>query len=158
MTMSSNQQSGRSSRTRLRPQAEINVVPYIDVMLVLLIIFMITAPLLSQGVHVDLPKVQAHALPPKEIPLIISIDENGQYFLNSQTNPQAPLMAQDLVTQVVATLTLAKERQEQRDVYVKGDQHVSYGRVIALMALLQEAGVDNVGLITEPPAPNSLQR
>lgn len=130
--------------------AEINVVPYIDVMLVLLVIFMIAAPLLSQGVNVALPQANAKALPPKpEPPIIVSVDRTGQLFLNVSDQPKSAISAQVLMVQVAAQLAVAKQKNQIRDVYVKGDRSVDYGKVVEVMVMLQKAGVDNVGLLTE---------
>ena len=135
-------------RTRKRPMSEINVVPYIDVMLVLLIIFMITAPLLSQGVKIDLPQVPSEALPASDNdPVIISVDAAGNFFINYGENQDQPVSPEVLVNRVGA---LIKYRPE-LPVLVKGDVSVNYGRVVQAMALLQGAGVKGIGLITEPP-------
>jgi biopolymer transport protein TolR len=139
-------------KIRKRPIAEINVVPYIDVMLVLLVIFMIVTPILTQGVNVKLPQAAAKALPPKqETPIIVSVDSRGDYFLNTTDNPTQPISAENLLTQVAATLQLAKQNHQQRDVYVKGDSEVDYGKVVRAMVLLQQAGADSVGLMTQTP-------
>ena len=136
-------------RTRKRPMSEINVVPYIDVMLVLLVIFMITAPLLSQGVKVDLPQVPSKPLPPTEKePVVISVDHAGNFFINYGEDQDQPVPPQLLATRVAALL----KYQPKIPVFVKGDHGVPYGRVVELMALLQAAGVNGVGLVTEPPA------
>ena len=128
--------------------SEINVVPYIDVMLVLLIIFMITAPLLSQGVKIDLPQVPSEALPASDNdPVIISVDAAGNFFINYGENQDQPVSPDVLVNRVGA---LIKYRPE-LPVLVKGDAAVNYGRVVQSMALLQGAGVKGIGLITEPP-------
>ncbi len=135
-------------RIKKRPISEINVVPYIDVMLVLLIIFMITAPLLSQGVNVDLPQVPSKPLPEQsKDPVIISVDNVGNFYISFGENQDDPVSPDDLVNRVGA---LIKYRPG-IPVYVKGDQRVAYGRVVELMAILQGAGVPSVGLITEPP-------
>ena len=135
-------------RIRKRPMSEINVVPYIDVMLVLLIIFMITAPLLSQGVKIDLPQVPSEALPASDNdPVIISVDAAGNFFINYGENQDQPVSPDVLVNRVGA---LVKYRPE-LPVLVKGDAGVNYGRVVQAMALLQGAGVKGIGLITEPP-------
>lgn len=132
--------------------AEINVVPYIDVMLVLLVIFMITTPLLSQGVKVDLPQASAQPLTAKEQePIIVSIDDQGQYFLNISANPDQPVDAAALTAQVTEGLKSSQPGQSPRQVLVKGDQRVDYGKVVQAMVLLQQAGVPGVGLVTEPP-------
>lgn len=134
-----------------RSIAEINVVPYIDVMLVLLVIFMITAPLLSQGVTVNLPQASAKALPPKpEPPIVVSVDSRGAMYLNTASQPKMPISAQALTVQIAAQLALAKQKNQIRDVYVKGDRSADYGKIMETMVLLQKAGVENVGLITQP--------
>ncbi len=136
-------------RIRKRPMSEINVVPYIDVMLVLLIIFMITAPLLSQGIDVKLPQSPSELLPPTEKePLVVSIDSSGNFFINYGENQDQPVSSDILVNRVAALL----KYQPKIPVYIKGDTNVPYGRVVAAMALLQQAGVDGIGMVTEPPA------
>lgn len=138
---------------RRRPMAEINVVPYIDVMLVLLIIFMVTAPLLSQGVNVNLPKASAQTIPPKEQePLIISVDVQGNYYLNVASNPNQAIEATALTQFVSNALQAANQKGQQRQVLVKGDKDVNYGKVISAMVLLQQAGAPSVGLVTESPS------
>ena len=130
---------------------EINVVPYIDVMLVLLIIFMITAPLLTQGIKVDLPKAKAETLSAHNNlePLVLSVDARGRLYLNVGANPQQPL---DDAT-ALARATAALRRSPQRVVLVKGDRAVPYGRVVTAMVLLQQAGASKLGFLTEPPPP-----
>ena len=128
--------------------SEINVVPYIDVMLVLLVIFMITAPLLSQGVKVDLPRVPSQPLPPTDKePVIVSVDHAGRFFINYGDNQDKPVDAQTLVNRVSAL----RKYQPKIPFFVKGDSQVPYGRVVQAMALLQAAGVNGVGLVTKPP-------
>lgn len=132
---------------RRRVVAEINVVPYIDVMLVLLIIFMVTAPLVTQGVKVDLPQAVAQPLPDdSKPPLIASIDKQGQYFLNVGESVESPLDASEMKALVAAQLAVDENIQ----FVVKGDGDVPYKSVIDLMVLLQEAGVPSLGLMTEP--------
>ena len=130
----------RSKRTL---SSEINVVPYIDVMLVLLVIFMITAPLLSQGIHVSLPKASSKLLDHKRPPIIVSVDRLGRYFLNISSLPSKPINAQELMSLV------SKKLKPKQDVYVKGDRNVNYGKVVYAMSLLKKAGASEVGLITE---------
>jgi biopolymer transport protein TolR len=129
---------------------EINVVPYIDVMLVLLIIFMITAPLLTQGITVDLPRAAAEPLDPALMqdnePLVLSIDRDGQLFLNIGDDEEAPIDEQTVVARTAAVL----RRNAQTPVLVKADRAVSYGRVVTGMVLLQQAGALKVGFITDP--------
>ena len=128
--------------------SEINVVPYIDVMLVLLIIFMITAPLLSQGVKIDLPQVPSETLPASDNdPVIISVDAAGNFFINYGENQDQPVTPEVLVNRVGALI----KYHPKLPVLVKGDADVNYGRVVQAMALLQGAGVKGIGLITEPP-------
>lgn len=143
-----------NNRNRRRPMAEINVVPYIDVMLVLLIIFMVTTPLLSQGVKVDLPKAQAQALSSKQNePIIVSVDAQGNYYLNIAADPATPIPPITLQNRVSAELNQSQQAGEQRQVFVKGDKNVDYGKVVQAMVVLQQAGAQSVGLMTE--APNS---
>jgi len=134
-------------RKRRRPVSEINVVPYIDVMLVLLIIFMVTAPLISQGVKVDLPKASAHPIEQEDNPPIIaSVDVKGRYFLNVGDDQESPISQDELGAIVKAQLT----KEPNTPVVVKGDGQVAYNEVIQLMVLLQQAGVPSVGLMTDP--------
>jgi biopolymer transport protein TolR len=132
---------------------EINVVPYIDVMLVLLIIFMVTAPLLTQGVKVELPKAGAEPLAVKnkqnELPLVLSIDRDGRLYLNIGANPREPIDDQLLLARATALL----RRTPDVDVLVKGDSAVAYGRGISAMVLLQQAGARKVGFLTDPLPP-----
>lgn len=135
-------------RKKRRPVSEINVVPYIDVMLVLLIIFMVTAPLITQGVKVDLPKANAEPLAQDtKPPLIATVDAEGKYYLNMGEDQQAPMPAVDLATLVAAHLQIAPDT----PVLVKGAESVPYVKVVDLMVLLQRAGAPSVGLITDPP-------
>lgn len=141
-----------NNRNRRRPIAEINVVPYIDVMLVLLIIFMVTTPLLSQGVKVDLPKAKAQALSAKQKePIIVSVDAQGNYYLNIAADANKPIAPIVLQNRVTAELNQAQQAGEQRQVFVKGDKNVDYGKVVQAMVVLQQAGAQSVGLMTESP-------
>lgn len=134
-------------RVRRRKVAEINVVPYIDVMLVLLIIFMVTAPLITQGVKVDLPKADAKPLDKdSKVPLVASVDAEGKYYLAVGTSKNEPMSAIEVATLVKAHL----EVEPNTPVVVNGDGAVSYNAVIQLMVLLQDvAGVPSVGLMTD---------
>jgi biopolymer transport protein TolR len=140
-----------------KPIAEINVVPFIDVMLVLLVIFMITTPLLTQGVKIELPKTEAKAIPPQQKePLILTVDAKGNYYLNISEKPTQPITLRTLSYLVSLQLSPTKDPGEQRPVLVRGDQNTSYGKIVEAMVLLQKAGAKSVGLITEPtptPAP-----
>ena len=140
----------RTKAKRERPISEINVVPYIDVMLVLLVIFMITAPMLSQGVTVDLPKAASQTLQPTDRePIIVSVNQQGTFFLNISANPADPIESQALIVRVAAELELAKQSGQKLNVLVKGDQGVAYGKVVQAMALLKQAGAEQVGLLTD---------
>jgi biopolymer transport protein TolR len=134
--------------TRRRPMSEINVVPYIDVMLVLLVIFMITAPLLTPGVLVELPQGEAEPLPGEnDEPLVVIVTKSGDYYLSVGDDPDKPISHQVLVTKVSAVL----RHRPGTPVYVRGDTEVEYGKVVTAMVLLQKAGVPGVGLITQSP-------
>ena len=138
-------------RKKRRLMGEINVVPYIDVMLVLLIIFMITAPLLIQGVDVDLPRLDAEPVDPETLqdsePITVSVDAEGQFYLNVGGDDDEPVDREQILERVSAVLAESPET----PVYVRGDSNVPYGRVVTAMTVLQEAGAPSVGLITEPP-------
>ncbi len=135
-------------RMRKRPMSQINVVPFIDVMLVMLVVFMITAPLLNQGVEVNLPQATSEPLPNEDdTPVIVSVDAAGDYFLNIGEQPEHSVDAQTLVTRIAAVLRIKPNRQ----ILVRGDEQVGYGRVVRLMALLQGAGAPTIGLMTEQP-------
>jgi biopolymer transport protein TolR len=132
-----------------RAVAEINVVPYIDVMLVLLIIFMVTAPMLMQGVKVDLPDAAAEPVENQDSePLIVSIDSAGKLYLNVGGDEKQALELATVKQRVSAVL----RRDPKKPVMVWGDQTVSYGAVVTLMTALQESGAPSVGLVTEEPA------
>ena len=129
--------------------AEINVVPYIDVMLVLLVIFMATAPLLMQGVEVDLPKANSSPVSDSDAePLIVSIDAQARLYLNLGASDDQAL-SMETVKQRVATVL---KRNPEKAVMVWGDAAVPYGEVVVLMSELHEAGAPSVGLVTEAPA------
>lgn len=134
-------------RKRRKPVSEMNVVPYIDVMLVLLVIFMATAPLITQGVKVDLPKADAKTIESEEEDmLIVSINAQGQYFLNVGADPELSLSADEVAALVATKL----EQAPSTPVVVNGDGSVSYDKVIELMVLLQKSGAPSVGLMTDP--------
>ncbi len=141
----------RSIRRR-RPMADINVVPFIDVMLVLLVIFMITTPLLMQGVKVELPKAQAKVIQGEsQAPLIVTVDKFGHAYLIVSETPDKFLPPHTLLTRVTAELRLSQAQGQSRQVFVKGDAQAHYGVVVETMALLQKAGVAQVGLMTSLP-------
>jgi len=136
----------RSSR---KPMSDINVVPYIDVMLVLLIIFMVTAPMLTQGVKVDLPQVESDPVNMQEDqePLIITVDSNAAYYLEIGDQTGKPMELATLQERVSVIL----KQNPKVSVLVRGDRHVEYGIVVDLMSALQQSGANGVGLVTENP-------
>lgn len=128
--------------------SEINVVPYIDVMLVLLIIFMITAPLLQQGVEIDLPQANANPMSQdKHEPLVLTVSKTGEFYLNVGQNIEKPVDGEVIVQRVAAVL----KYQPDTPVLVRGDKDVDYGSVTSAMVLLQTAGAEKIGLMTEQP-------
>jgi biopolymer transport protein TolR len=136
-----------------RLMGEINVVPYIDVMLVLLIIFMVTAPLLTQGIKVELPKAAAEPLavkdPKNDKPLVLSIDSAGRLYLNIGGDPTRPIDEQTLSARTAAMIRRAPDI----PILVKGDAQVPYGRVVSAMVILQQAGAAKIGFVTDPLPP-----
>ncbi|MDP7553143.1 MAG: protein TolR [Candidatus Thioglobus sp.] len=142
-------------RSRPNVNADINIVPYIDVMLVLLVIFMMTTPIIEQGVEVELPQTDANMVEyTKDQPTVITIDKHGDYYINSLEDPTAEKMEEGervsiniAVNRVIARLQIWPEMK----VFVRGDKNVDYGSVVELMALLQQNGVDKVGIVTENP-------
>ena len=126
--------------------SQINVTPLVDVMLVLLIIFMVTAPIIQQGVQVSLPKVRAAALPGKDEQFIVSITRDRQIYLNNARLTTAALTAK---------LTAIAHERPDREVFIRADEQVPYGEVMRMMAAIKAAGIDNVGMVTEMPTGNS---
>lgn len=139
-------ESGRRGRRRIRPMAEINVTPFVDVMLVLLIVFMVTAPLLTVGVPVDLPKTKAQALSQDREPLSVTVRRDGTIFLQNTR-----VQEDDLVPRLTA---IAANGYDQR-IFVRGDKLVDYGRVMQVMALISAAGFTHIGLVTDIAKPRS---
>jgi biopolymer transport protein TolR len=136
----------RRQKTR-RPMAEINVVPYIDVMLVLLVIFMITAPLLTEGVKVELPRADANPLKEDaQRPIVFTVDKAGRYYVTYDDDKSVPLDAKTLAVKAAALI----RHNPRAPVLVKGDKDVVYAQVVRLMVLLQQAGATSVGLLTDP--------
>jgi len=128
--------------------AEMNVVPYIDVMLVLLVIFMITAPMLTQGVKVELPKVASETIQVNsEEPVVVSIKADGSYWLKQGKNDNQSMALDELTSHLLT----AQQQQPNLQVLINGDTQVPYGEVVKLMAALQKAQIIRVGLLTEPP-------
>ena len=127
---------------------EINVVPYIDVMLVLLVIFMVTAPLLTQGIEVELPKAGAEPIESAadKLPLIVSVDKAGNLYLSVGDDEDEPSNAKEIVAKVGAILRNSPET----PMLIKADREVEYGYVVGAMVLLQQGGAENVGFVTDP--------
>ena len=136
----------RRQRTKRKLNAEINVVPYIDVTLVLLIIFMVTAPMLTQGVDVDLPKASSEPVETQdEEPLIVTVDSDGLYYINLGEDETVPKSAEQIAGQIQQILSVNPGKM----MLVRGDRQASYDQVVQLMVLLQGAGAERVGLVTE---------
>src|SRR5689334_25272853 len=131
---------GRGGGRRGRPMSEINVTPFVDVMLVLLIVFMVTAPLLTVGVPVDLPQTRAKSLGEDREPLAVTIDNSGRIFLQN-----TPIGEEDLVPKLIA---ISNNGYSQR-IFVRGDKAVDYGKVMQVMGLLNSAGFSRIGLVTD---------
>ena len=142
-------QMGRKNGRR-KPMAEINVVPYIDVTLVLLIIFMITTPMLQTGVEVDLPQAESKTVESEgdgnNPPIVISIKEQGQYYIKSDSQDDEPVLPEEINSRVAAILINKPKTQ----VLINADKGVSYGTVVTVMAAIKNAGVPTVGLMTKP--------
>jgi biopolymer transport protein TolR len=128
--------------------SEINVVPYIDVMLVLLIIFMVTAPLLTQGIEVDLPEAGAEPIESEsnDVPIVLSVDADGNLYINIGDDEDVPQNSREIVARTAAVL----RNRPNTPVLVKADRAVQYGNVVGAMVLLQQAGADKVGFVTDP--------
>jgi biopolymer transport protein TolR len=139
------QRSG-GRRGRIRPMAEINVTPFVDVMLVLLTVFIVTAPLLTVGVPVDLPKTKAQALGQDREPLSVTVRRDGRIFLQN-----VPVSEDELVAKLQA---ISSNGYDQR-IFVRGDQSVDYGRVMQVMATINAAGFTHIGLVTDAARPDA---
>ncbi|HBA88981.1 MAG TPA: protein TolR [Geobacter sp.] len=122
--------------------SQINVTPLVDVMLVLLVIFMVTAPMMQQGVQVNLPKADTKALAPKEDTLVVSVEQSGKTYIN--TSEISPDQLKDKLTSMLAG-------REKREVFLKADSAVPYGDVVRVMAQIKGAGVERLGMVTESP-------
>ena len=127
---------------------EINVVPYIDVMLVLLVIFMVTAPLLTQGIEVDLPKAAAEPIQdvPNTPPLVLSVDKEGNLYINVGDDEDKPTTGEEVIRRVGIVLRTSPETQ----ILVKADRTVPYGNVVGAMVVLQQGGAESIGFVTDP--------
>jgi biopolymer transport protein TolR len=139
----------RPRAKRHKPNAEINVVPYIDVMMVLLVIFMVTAPMLTQGVSVDLPQAKSDPVANDDLsdPLVISVTKAGDYYLELGENNKQPITLERIGVQVAKILQRAPDTQ----VLLRGDRAIEYGHIVRIMTVLQQAGANSVGLVSESP-------
>ena len=126
-----------------RSMADINVTPLVDVMLVLLVIFMVTAPMMQQGVQVNLPKANTKAMTPQDEAVVVSVDKSGKVFINKDEIPAADLRNR---------LTAMFASREKKEVFLKADAGVPYGEVVKTMADIKGAGIERLGMVTEPAA------
>lgn len=141
------QRSGRFERVKKPLKSEMNVVPYIDVMLVLLVIFMVTAPMITSGIHVDLPQANSNPIESKDAPAIVSLDQDGLYYLEYKDHRRTEALELDELKNILST---AQAENKQLNVVIQGATTRPYGEVIALMSSLQDAGLTQVGLLTKP--------
>lgn len=140
------------SRKKPALNADMNVVPYIDVMLVLLVIFMVTAPMLTTGVEVDLPKEQTTAVSQNQLPIIISLTSNGEIFMSYENNMDMPVSEPELIDTLTNLQAQNNAQSEQPlQIMINADQNNQYGAIMSLMANLQQAGIQKVGLLTGAP-------
>jgi len=135
------------TKPKRRLTAEMNVVPYIDVMLVLLVIFMVTAPLLTQGIDVELPQVSSTPIPSEDEPVTLYVDVKGRYFIDVGADSKSPLSDQQVVERIGAIL----HQKPETTILVRADARVNYGRVVNGMSLLQQAGAGKIGFVTDAP-------
>jgi biopolymer transport protein TolR len=135
-----NGRNGSNGRARYKPMSEINVTPMVDVMLVLLVIFMVAAPLLTVGVPVELPQTKAPAITEQKEPLVITVNAEGKLFLQNSA------VADD---ELVPRLQAITKNNAQADIYVRGDRAINYGRVMEVMGMVSAAGFNKVSLVTE---------
>ena len=145
------QRSSRFQRIKKPLKSDMNVVPYIDVMLVLLVIFMVTAPMITSGIKVDLPEANSSPIESKSAPAFVTLDRNGQYFLKyKEHSTNAPLSLNELTAILSQAQQDAAAEKQELTVVIEGEKSRSYGEVMSLMNSLQEAGLSQVGLLTEP--------
>ena len=140
---------GRGRRRTFRPMSEINVTPFVDVMLVLLVVFMVTAPLLTVAVPIDLPKTEAHSVAADKEPLVVSINSEGKVYLQ-----ESPTDLDDLVAKLKAITGANPDAR----IFVRGDKSVSYGRIMEVMGTVSAAGFSKVALVAELPRPGGKPR
>ncbi len=142
------------SRKKATLNSEMNVVPYIDVMLVLLVIFMVTAPMLTTGIDVDLPKEQTTSLSQNQLPVIISLTSSGEIFMSYENNVDVPVSEPQLIDTLSNLQAQSNAESGQPvQIMINADQNNQYGAIMTLMATLQQAGIQKVGLLTGAPLP-----
>ena len=144
------QRSGRFERIKKPLKSDMNVVPYIDVMLVLLVIFMVTAPMITSGIQVDLPQANGNPIESKDAPALVTLNKDGQYFLEYKEHKAEPLELAQLKQILTDAQIQAKAENKEFRVIIEGDKSRSYGEVMSLMNTLQNTGLTQVGLLTEP--------
>jgi len=140
---------GRNRRRHNRPVSDINITPFVDVMLVLLVVFMVTAPLMTVAVPVDLPKTQAHTMSQDKEPLVVSIDADGKVYLQDK-----PLKTDELVPKLKAVTNANPDAR----IFVRGDKALAYGRIMEIMGTISSAGFTKVALVADLPNGNSQER
>ncbi|QOW46655.1 MULTISPECIES: protein TolR [Acinetobacter] len=144
------QRSGRFERVKKPLKSDMNVVPYIDVMLVLLVIFMVTAPMITTGVKVDLPQANSTPIQSQDRPAIVTLEADGTIKLEDSQHKNDVMSLEELKTALTDSQAEAQENNKQFNVLINGSESRPYGEVMSLMSTLQEAGLNQVGLLTEP--------
>ena len=144
------QRSGRFERVKKPLKSAMNVVPYIDVMLVLLVIFMVTAPMITSGIKVDLPQANGNPIESKDAPTIVTLDKDGLYYVEYKSKKMGPVDLTQLTNVLVEAQTQAKNDNKELNVVINGHNTRPYGDVMALMSSLQDAGLTQVSLLTRP--------
>ena len=144
------QRSGRFERIKKPLKSDMNVVPYIDVMLVLLVIFMVTAPMITSGIKVDLPQANGLPIESKDAPTIVTLKEDGTYFLEYKNQTTGPITLEALTQTLIEAQSTAESENKVLNVVINGHTTRPYGDVMALMSSLQDAGLSRVGLLTKP--------
>lgn len=144
------QRAGRFERIKKPLKSEMNVVPYIDVMLVLLVIFMVTAPMITSGIKVDLPQANGNPIESKDTPTIVTLDKDGLYYLEYKNQKNGPVDLDQLTSVLIEAQAQAKNDNKELNVVINGHNTRPYGDVMALMSGLQYAGLTQVSLLTQP--------
>lgn len=144
------QRSSRFQRVKKPLKSDMNVVPYIDVMLVLLVIFMVTAPMITSGIKVDLPEANSTPIESKDAPAMVTLDQDGKYYLEYKGSQPESLSLEQLQKALAEAQTQADSEQKQFSVVINGHNTRPYGEVMTLMSNLQDAGINQVGLLTKP--------